>query len=264
MELGLTDRVAIVTGGGGPGNGGHIARTLAAEGATVVVVDRIGENATARVDEIRKAGGAALALVADATSWEEAQRTVQETLDAYGRLDVLVNSAYASTPGLFGESAPSDWARDIEGCLVAALNYCRACLEPMQGRQYGRIVNIVSDAGRIGEPRVSVYSGAKAGIIGFSKAFAKEVARYGITVNNVAPNLTERENVATAGEFWGRNPEERTRRRAAAMRAHPLSRAYGRIGRPQDVANAVTFLSSAAAAWITGQTLSVSGGYAMP
>ena len=262
MDFGLNDRVAIVTGGGGPGNGGHISRTLAAEGARVVVVDMVAANAEQRVSEIAEAGGEAIAIEADAASWDETVGIVERALDAFGRVDVLVNSAASADSGLFVESDPDEWGRVIDGCLRAALNYSRAVLDPMREREYGRIVNIISDAGRVGEVRQSVYSGAKAGIIGFSRALAKEVGRFGITVNNVSPAVTERED-ATLGGYWGATEEEQERRRNMAMRAYPLARAYGRFGRPQDVANAVAFFCSDAATWVTGQTLSVNGGYSM-
>ncbi|HWO93153.1 MAG TPA: SDR family oxidoreductase [Dehalococcoidia bacterium] len=263
MDLGLNGRVAIVTGGGGPGNGGHIARTLAREGATVVIVDLSKENGEARASEIREAGGTALPLVANAASWPDVQGVVAEALRSFGRIDVLVNSAAGANNKLFIESSPEDWPRDIDGCLVAALNCSRAVLEPMRDAGWGRIVNIISDAGRVGEVRQSVYSGAKAGIIGFSRALAKEVGRYGITVNNVSPAVTEREDATLGAWYWGATPEEQQRRRERAMRAYPLAAAYHRFGRPQDVANAVAFFCSEAAMWVTGQTLSVNGGYSM-
>lgn len=263
MDLGLKGKVAIVTGGGGPGNGGHISRTLAAEGAKVLIVDVNEQNARERAAQIVAAGGEAIPVVADASVWEDAAGMVQEALRRYGRVDILVNSAAGASMGLFIESSHEQWSRDINGCLVAALNSCRAVVDPMREQQYGRIVNIISDAGRIGEVRQSVYSGAKAGVIGFSRALAKEVGRYGITVNNVSPAVTEREDAPLGDWYWGRTEEERERRRKAAMRAYPLAAAYNRFGRPQDIANAVAFFCSDAAMWITGQTISVNGGYSM-
>ncbi len=260
MDLGMQGRVAIVTGGGGPGNGGHISKTLAREGAKVVIVDINEQLAEERAREIRDAGGEAMVAAGDAASWNDAKRAVRTALEAWGRLDILVNSAAGNRGGYFIQTEPEDWPTTINGCLTAALNFSRASLDPMIERRYGRVVNIISDAGRVGEVRAAVYSGAKAGVIGFSRALAKEVGRYGVTVNNVSPGVTEREGT-TLAQYWGATPDEQEERRRKALRAYPLGPAYNRFGRPQDIANAVAFFCSDAAEWITGQTISVSGGY---
>ena len=275
MDLGLKDRVAIVTGAG-RGIGRQIVLTLAGEGAKVVVNDFYEDRAKAVADEIKAAGGQAMGVRADITNFEEVTAMVKQVVDEWGRVDILCNNAgnwgvvdpersggFGGIAGLFVEMDQSGWEQWIHINLYGNFNCTRAVLDYMIEQKYGKIVNTISDAGRVGEPRQTVYSAAKAGIVGFSKALAKEVGRFCINVNCVSPGATYTE--ATLGRFEDREkltPEQREREQAV-YRVYPLARGHQRLGTPSDLANAVAFLASDRAEWITGQVLSVSGGYSM-
>ena len=269
MDLGLEGKVAIVTGSG-RGIGRQIALTLAEERAKVAVNDYYEDRAKAMADEIKAAGGQAMGVKADVTSFEEVTAMVKKVVDEWGRVDILCNnagnwgildpSAAAGKMGLFVEMDRTGWEQWLGINLFGNLNCTKAVIDYMVNQQYGKIVNTISDAGRVGEPRQSVYSAAKAGVVGFTKALAKEVGRYCINVNCVAPGATYTET--TLGRFEDRT-EERKESEQALYRVYPLARGHQRLGLPSDIANAVTFLASDRAEWITGQVLSVSGGYSM-
>ena len=174
---------------------------------------------------------------------------VEEIKNVYGTVDILVNNAGYWTTKLFKDTTPEDWEKDIKICFYGVLHCTHAVIKDMIEKKYGRIINIVSDAGRIGEPFLAVYSGAKGAIIAFSKALAKEVARYNITVNCVSPGITKTPGVEEFLKSVG--GEEKL------VKAYPR----GRLGLPEDVANAVLFFASDRSEFITGQVLSVSGGY---
>ena len=246
MDLGLGGRVAMVTGGGS-GIGEAIALRLAREGATVIAADLDGDNASRAA---AKAGAPAEGVALDISSWEQAKATVEGIVERHGRLDVLVNCAGAWRIGPFMDAPPEDWAFEVNTNLLGTINCTRAALDPMVAQSGGKIVNISSDAGRIGEFRQAVYSGAKAGIIGFSKAVAREVGRSGIHVNVVCPGYTK--TPGTAGQL---DPELEAR----IAKGYPLRK----LGLPDDVAKMAVFLASDGASHITGQTISVSGGYSM-
>jgi 2-hydroxycyclohexanecarboxyl-CoA dehydrogenase len=249
MDLGLRDKVAITTGAGS-GIGQAIALSLAGEGAHVVAADLKGDTAAATAAEINARGGKATGLALDVTNYAQARAVVQQVVQQWGRVDVLVNCAGAWRINLFVESQPADWAFEMNVCFMGVVNCTRAVLDPMIAQQGGKIVNISSDAGRVGEVRQAVYSGAKAAVLGFSKAVAKEVGRYNIHVNCVCPGYTK--TPATAPYL---DPDLEGR----MLRLYPLRK----LGTPEDVAKVVTFLASDGASHITGQTLSVSGGYSM-
>ncbi|MBM3226018.1 MAG: SDR family oxidoreductase, partial [Candidatus Tectomicrobia bacterium] len=192
----------------------------------------------------------ALALPLDVTSYPQAQAVVQHTVQRFGRVDVLVNCAGAWRLNLFVDSQPEDWAFEVNTCFMGVVHCTRAVLDSMIAQRHGKIVNISSDAGRVGEVRQAVYAGAKAAVIAFSKTIAKEVGRYNIHVNCVCPGYTK--TPATEGQL---TPELEER----IVRAYPLRK----LGVPEDVAKVVVFLASDGASHITGQTLSVSGGYTM-
>jgi NAD(P)-dependent dehydrogenase (short-subunit alcohol dehydrogenase family) len=175
-------------------------------------------------------------------------------VERFGRLDVLVNNAAAWTVKFFAKQSFEDYTRDVNVCLIGTMNMCKAALVPMRsnGGGGGAIVNLTSDAGRIGEPRLAAYSGAKAGVVGFTKALAKESARFKIRVNGVSPGTTHTPGSDKVVAEWG--GEE------VVVPAYPL----GRLGEPSDQAYAILFLSSPLSTWITGQILSVNGGYSMP
>jgi 2-hydroxycyclohexanecarboxyl-CoA dehydrogenase len=249
MDLGLRDKVAVVTGAGS-GIGQAIARSLASEGVRVVVTDVQGDTAAATASAVQSQGGTALGLALDVTNYAQAQAMVQQVVERFGRIDVLVNCAGAWRVNLFVDSEPADWAFEVNVCFMGVVHCTRAVLEPMIAQQRGKIVNIASDAGRVGEVRQAVYSGAKAAVIGFSKAVAKEVGRYNIHVNCVCPGFTK--TPATSDRL---TPEMEER----IVKLYPLRK----LGIPEDVAKVVTFLASDGASHVTGQTLSVSGGYSM-
>ena len=275
MDLGLKDRVAIVTGAG-RGIGRQIALTLAEEGVKVVVNDFYEDRARTVAGEVKAAGGQAMGVRADVTNFEEVMAMVKQVVDEWGGVDILCNNAgnrgvvgparpggVRGIGGLFVGMDQSGWEQWIHINLYSNLNCTKAVLDYMINQRYGKIVNTVSDAGRVGEPRQTVYSAAKAGVVGFSKALAKEVGRFCINVNCVSPGATYTE--ATLGRFEDREkmtPEHREREQAV-YRVYPLARGHQRLGLPSDVANAVAFLASDRAEWITGQVLSVSGGYSM-
>ena len=247
MDLGLRDKVAVVTGAGS-GIGQAIALSLASEGARVVAADVQGDTAAATATAVQKQGGSALGLPLDVTDYAQAQALVQQVVQEFGHLDVLVNCAGAWRVNLFVDSQPADWAFEVGVCFMGVVHCTRAVLEPMIAQQRGKIVNISSDAGRVGEVRQAVYSGAKAAVIGFSKAVAKEVGRYNIHVNCVCPGFTK---TPATSERLTPDLEERI------VKFYPLRK----LGVPTDVAKVVTFLASDGASHMTGQTISVSGGY---
>jgi 2-hydroxycyclohexanecarboxyl-CoA dehydrogenase len=245
--------VAFVTGAG-RGIGRAIALRLAAAGHPVGVSDVDASTAAAVADEILGTGGRAHARAADVTDLAALRTAVADVEDALGPIAVHVNNAGWDRLGLFLESEPDFWDRVIAVNLKGVLNATRASVERMARRGAGRVISIASDAGRVGSTGEAVYSGCKAGVIGFSKALARELARYGITVNVVAPGATETQLLADVmvGERGAKVLE-------GMRRAIPLRR----LGQPEDVAGAVAYFASDEAAYVTGQVLSVSGGLTM-
>ncbi|HJM76055.1 MAG TPA: SDR family oxidoreductase [Dehalococcoidia bacterium] len=249
----LEGKTALVTGSG-HGIGREIVLKLAERGAYVVATDIDGKTASEVAEEI--GSNQARAVQMDVTDLDHVQDVVDQTVADREALDILVNDAGIWFPKFFLESTPEEWRKETDVSFFGVIHCMRAVLPHMIEQGNGRIVSLASDAGRVGEKRQAVYSGAKAGVIGFSKAIAREYGRYNITVNCVAPGLTMN------------SPEmnESFRERAAQLRsAYPLYRGESGpvLGQPEDIAGAVAFLASDDAAWITGQTLSVSGGYSM-
>jgi NAD(P)-dependent dehydrogenase (short-subunit alcohol dehydrogenase family) len=272
MDLKLKGKVSIVTGSG-RGIGRGIAMTLAAEGAKVGVNDYYLERAEAVAKEIKGAGGEAIAVQADITKAEQVEQMIKKVVDQWAKVDILVNNAgipagiLESNPfsvmRTFMESERADWDKWIQLDFGGTLNCCKAVLGPMAQQKYGKIINIISDAGRVGEPRQVVYSGVKAGIVGFSKALAKEVAQFRINVNCVAPSATGQTFTSQLTGSDNPQTDEQKERLKKVLKVYPMARSLGRLGLPSDLANAVAFLASDAAEWITGQVLSVNGGYCM-
>lgn len=262
MDLEITGRVAFVTGAG-RGIGREICTTLAAEGARIAVNDLFLDRADETAGIIRRAGGQAIGVAADVTDYDAVHAAVARTVAEFDAVDILVNNAgipavtaedaIPSQGGFFQSTDRDQWDRTMSLITYGVLNCSRAVIEGMQERKWGRVINIISDAGRVGEPRLVAYSMAKAGVVGFSKALARESGRHGITVNCVSPATTETE----ATLEWIQQQGEQI------MRAYPMAKSLGRLGRPSDIANAVAFLASARSEWITGQVLSVNGGYSM-
>jgi 2-hydroxycyclohexanecarboxyl-CoA dehydrogenase len=251
MQLGLVGKVALVTGAG-RGIGRAIAGCLAEQGARLAVGDVDAASAEQAVAEITAAGGEALALpfdVGDHGAVLEAERTLRS---AWGGVSVLVNNAGWDRVEPFLKSTPEVWRRVVDLNFMGVVHTCHVFLPGMLDRGAGAIVNIGSDAGRVGSTGEAVYSGAKGGVIAFTKTLARETSRSGVRVNCVCPGPTDTPLVQEQIE---RQPNVI----AALERAIPM----GRIGRPEEIANAVAFLASDAAGYITGQTLSVSGGLTM-
>lgn len=248
VSIDLSGRSAIVTGGG-RGIGRETALLFARAGAHLTIADVDEGGARAAAEEIGAMGGKAIAVRTDVTHAEDAQHLAQRTLEATGRIDILVNNAARWTTKLFKDITPQEYDADIGVTLYGTLNCSRAVMDTMTSQKYGRIVNLISEAGRIGEPYLTVYSAAKGGVAGFTKALAKELGRYNVTVNGVAPGIT---NTPGATDFI-----ERAGGEEKLAKAYPLRR----LGQPLDIANAILFLASDMSSYITGQILSVSGGY---
>ena len=270
MKLGLNGQVALVTGGG-QGVGRRICLELAAEGARVVVNDLFAERARAVADEIQAAGGQALAAPADITQQEAVEAMVAQASQHFGApITVLVNNAGiiperrekgGRTPA-FVDMPVADWAKIININVYGTLHCCHAVLPGMVKSKTGRIVNIISEAGRIGEANMAVYSGAKAAIAGFAKALAREHGRHAITVNSVALGAVSHEGIKD-GPLSVQATVENNELLGKMLNAYPISKGVGRLSRPDDVSGVVAFLASERALFITGQTLGASGGFAM-
>ena len=273
MDLYLNDRVAIVTGSG-RGIGRAIALTLAEEGARVCVNDIFDERIEETVRDVRERGGQAIGANADVTDRDQVASMVRKVVEEWGTVHILVNNAGIPAPvgqaegasiggGFFSDTTAESWPKVMDIITYGVMNCVHACLEPMLRQEYGRIVSIISDAGRVGEPRLAAYSMAKAGVLGFSKALAKEVGRFKVGVNCVSPGATQTEALAGSPVAGAGASAQQDDRFQALLRQYPLGRGMQRIGQRQDVANAVTFLASDRAEWLTGQVLSVNGGYSM-
>jgi 2-hydroxycyclohexanecarboxyl-CoA dehydrogenase len=241
----LDGKIAIVTGAG-QGIGKAIAEKLAAEGATVVVSDL--DEAAAKATASALPG--AVAVRADVTDRQGVQAMVDGIVQQFGRVDVLVNNAGWDKASAFVDSDPADWERAIAVNLFGVLHTCKAVLPLMVGQGSGAVVNLGSDAGRVGSSGEAVYSAAKGGVIAFTKSLAREMARHQVRVNCVCPGPTD---TALFASFAG------PKLREALTKAIP----FRRLGQPADVANVVAFLVSDEASFVTGQTVSVSGGLTM-
>ena len=248
VSIDLSGKSAIITGGG-RGIGRETALLLARAGASVCIADMDETGANQVAQEIRALGVGAIATRTNVTIAEETQAMVQAAVAAHGRVDILVNNAAVWTTKLFKDMTPQDYDRDIRVTLYGTLNSSRAVLDVMTEQKYGRIVNLISDAGRIGEAYLSVYSAAKGGVAAFTKALAKEVGRFNIKVNGVAPGITN--TPGAQGLIEGAGGAEKI------AKAYPLRR----LAEPIDIANVILFLASDLSAYMTGQIFSASGGY---
>lgn len=258
--LDMTGRVAIVTGAG-QGVGRGIASLLAQQNAAVCVNDFFAERAEAVAAEIRAAGGRAIGVAGDVSDLGSVAEMVKTTEADLGPVDILVNNAGNAGPSgfpmqmpKFWETDPDQWQRYFSVNLYGVLNCCHATVGGMVERGYGRVVTIISDAARGGEPRMAAYSAAKAGAAGFMRALAKEVGKAGVTANCISlgsinsPQLAEQYGAAFTPEMMQKQ-----------LRGYTVPR----LGEPEDIAAMVTFLASSEAAWITGQTYPVNGGFSV-
>lgn len=244
-----SEKVALVTGGS-RGIGRAIALRLAREGVAVVV-NYVSREAAARevVDAVLAEGGRASSVQADVSVAVEAEAMVDGVLKEYGSLDILINNAGITRDGLLLRMSEADWDAVLDTNLKGAFVCTKAALRTMMRQRYGRIVNLSSVAGLMGNAGQANYSASKAGLIGFTKAVAREVASRNITVNAVAPGYIET-------DIWNGVPEHA---RAGLLQLIPMARA----GQPEDVAEVVAFLASDASRYMTGQVLSVDGGMVM-
>lgn len=246
-------RVALVTGGG-QGIGRAIAEALAEDGFHVAVIDRAADLAAETVGRITSRGGAATPFEVDVTDSDRVA-AVYEEVTAIGRVHVLVNNAGFDEHLPFIETDEKFWDRILDVNFKAALRFARLALPDMIANKAGRIINIGSDAGRVGSSLEAVYSGAKGGIIAFTKTIAREAARAGVTANTVCPGPTRTPAMQDVLD----QQESAEAVMNAMVKAVPMRR----LGEPSDVAAAVRFFASDGAGFITGQTLSVSGGLTM-
>lgn len=242
------NKVAIVTGGAS-GIARATSYILASEGAKVAIADINLEGANKVADEIKASGGETLALKVDITSLEEANQLARTVLDKYGQIDILANIAGGAIPGKIGpfcESVKEVWDRIFGLNLYGTLNCCRAVVNHMMERRSGKIVNVASVAGMIGQANTADYAAAKGGIIAFTKSLAKELAPYGINVNCASPGTIGTQRVLSF-------PEDMKKRIVEAVH-------LGRLGRPEEVANVLVFLASDEASFVTGANYVVDGG----
>lgn len=251
---GLTDKVIIVTGGAG-GIGSATCKRLAQEGAKVAVFDMNLQVARTLVSEIEANGGKAIAVQCDITQRDIVNQAVKTTQEQLGAIDGLVNNAGWDVFKPFLKTSADEWQRLIQINLVGMLNMHHAVLPYMVERNQGRVVNIASDAARVGSSGEAVYAACKGGLLSFSKTLAREHSRNNITFNVICPGPTDTALLAGVTE-GASNPEKL---REAFTRAIPL----GRLGQPGDLASAISFFLSDDAGFITGQVLSVSGGLTM-
>lgn len=248
MDLGLSGKVALVTGGARD-VGREIALSLAREGSTVAVNYRGSQaDAEATVADIRKAGGKAAAYKADITDRDAVTAMVDAVVKDFGRIDILVNNAGFVQRQRFLATTPAEWKSQIDVGLYGVIHCCHAVVPHMARQKGGRIINLAGDSARVGESGLSITAASRGGVIALTKSLAKELGRDGVTINLVALGFIE-----TAHS----EPEWLAANRDKIVRMYPLRR----LGKPADVAPAVVFLASQGASWITGQVLSVSGGF---
>jgi 3-oxoacyl-[acyl-carrier protein] reductase len=249
MRLGLEGKVALVTGAARD-VGREIALALAAEGAAVAVNYNSSEGpAQAVVDEIRSKGGRAIACKADISDLAAVKRMVDQTASEFGGLNILVNNAGLVIRKRFAETAPDEWRRQIDVCLYGTIHCCYAAGPLLEAGRNGRIISLMGDSSRVGESGLSIAAAARAGVIALMKSLAREMGRSGTTANAVSLGLVE---TAHDRDWVEANRDK-------LVKFYPLRR----LGKPADVAPMVTLLASEHGSWITGQVISISGGFSM-
>ena len=262
MELGLRNRSVIITGGGS-NIGRAIVHAFAAEGSNIAIAETDQAQGDKVAQEASGMGAAkAVAIRTDVSDHQQVEATVARAIQEFGGVDVLVNNVGWTVDRLFMDKDRDEWEKEVRLNLWSPINCIRAVLPHMIERKGGSIVSVSSDAGRMGEYREAVYSACKGGVIALSKAVAREVGRHGIRLNMVCPGITVPQSEEEYGQdsMWQQmrdifTPEVQEKvKRSYALR---------RLGTADEVAKAVVFMASDAASFVTGQTLSVSGGYTM-
>ena len=262
--LRLEGKTAIVTGGGS--NIGRGIVLAFAEQGTNVAIAELDEAQGAKVAREANAPGKGKveSIRTDVTDWDSVQAMVKRTLDRFGRVDILVNVVGWVKDDLFVKKSRDDWEKEIARNFWSDINCTRAVLDHMIERKYGKIISIGSDAARVGQLREAVYSGCKGAVISMTKSLARELGRYGINVNAVCPGVVvpAGRDVTTSESMWT-DDMMKTFGTPEALEKIAKGIPLGRLGTPDDIANAVLFLASDRANFITGQTISVDGGYTM-
>ena len=249
MDVGLNGKVALVTGAG-RGVGREIAASLAREGASVAINYRASANdAEALAAEIIAAGGKAKAYQADVADFAAVSAMIAAVVKDFGRLDILINNAGLALRQRFVETRPEDWRRQIDACLYGAIHCCHAAAPHLEAARNGRIVAVIGDSSRVGESGLAIVAAARAGVVALMKSLAREFGRSGTTCNTVSLGLVETDH----DKDWVEANREKL------VKLYPVRR----LGQANDVAPMVTLLASPHSGWITGQVLSISGGYSM-
>lgn len=249
MDMQLKNRVALVTGGARD-VGREVALSLAAEGAGVAVhYHGSADEAEAVVAEITAQGGKARAYQADVADRGSVQNLIQTVVTDFGGLNIVVNNAGLAIRKRFAETTPEEWRSQIDVNLYGAIHLCHEAAPHLERGGNGRIIAVVGDSSRVGEAGLSIVGAARAGVIALMKSLAREMGRVGITANTVSLGLVETEH----------DPEWLAANREKLVKFYPTRR----LGQPQDIAPTVTLLASPHGGWITGQVLSISGGYCM-
>jgi NAD(P)-dependent dehydrogenase (short-subunit alcohol dehydrogenase family) len=249
MDLGLQGKTALVTGATS-GVGREIALTLAAEGACIAVNYRSSrQEAEDLVGEIAAKGGRTKAYQADVADFAAVQAMVDTAVKDFGGLNILINNAGLAKRQRFVESTPEDWRRQIDASLYGAIHCCFAAAPHLEAAKNGRIVSVIGDSSRIGESGLAIVAAARAGVVGLMKSLAREFGRSGTTANTVSLGLVE---TAHDKDWVDANREK-------LIRLYPVRR----LGMPDDIAPMVALLASPHSGWITGQVLSISGGFSM-
>jgi 3-oxoacyl-[acyl-carrier protein] reductase len=249
MEMQLKERVGLVTGGTRD-VGREIALSLAAEGASVAVhYHHSADEAEGVVSEIRARGGTANSYQADVADRAAVRSMIQSIVADFGSLNILVNNAGLAIRKPFRETTPEDWRRQIDVNLLGAIHLCHEASPHLEKGGHGRIIAIIGDSSRVGESGLSIVGAARAGVVALMKSLAREMGRTGVTANTVSLGLVETEH----------DPAWLNANREKLVKFYPVRR----LGQPEDIAPTVALLASPRSGWITGQVISISGGYCM-